>query len=439
MLSSGGQNNRRQANIELLILPQFISALDAARLLHEGAGVFIQGANGEPTELTSAIAEDKVAANGVHFTAVMLPGVNHTDPASLGENASATSFFITPETARSFEEGRTRFIPLSYSGVTRYFEDSDGFDFALIQVSPPDAGGICSLGSSVDFVPSILPKTKILIAEINQAMPFQPGSPAIPLSSIDYAVETDHPQAGFEEPHINEEQNTIGRLTAELIADGSTIETGIGKLPTMVLKTLGEKNDLGIHSGMISEPMADLIENGNVTGVRKNIDTGKVVAGVTLGSPRLHQFVAGRDDILFRPASYTHSPDILKQLDNFVAINSVISIDLFGQINGDTIDGRQVGGQGGLADFMKGAKLAKGGRSIAVLPASAAANTISKIVPKLDIVTCSRSDVDYVVTEHGLADIGYRNLDDRAAALIAIAAPEFRDELKENWKSLRSN
>lgn len=419
-------------------MTQFVSAQKAARLLHKNATVFLQGANGEPTDLTSALAEDDQSGRGIKVTSIMLPGVNHTDPASLGEDASATSFFITPETAKSFESGKTNFIPLSYSGITRYFNDIDGFDFALIQVSPPDGNGNCSLGSSVDFAPIILPKSKIVIAEINQSMASQPGSPSIPLDSIDYAIETDHPQAGFAEPAINEEQNTIGKLVADLVTDGATIETGIGKLPTMVLNALRDKNDLGVHSGMISDAMADLIDKGVVTGNQKNIDKGKVVAGVTLGSPRLHQFVGGREDILFRPASYTHNPDILKQIDNFVAINSVIEIDLFGQINGETIKGRQVGGQGGLADFMRGAKLAKGGRSIVVLPASAARNTISKIVPKLDVVTCARSDVDLVVTEHGVADIRYMNIDDRAAALIAIAAPEFRDGLKDSWKELRN-
>jgi len=408
-----------------------LSALDAARLLPENAAVFIQGANGEPTDLTTAMANDDQSGNGVHFTSIMLPGVNHTDPASLGENADAISFFITPETSVSFKAGKTNFIPLSYSGITRYFDDSDGFDFALIQVSPPDGNGVCSLGSSVDFVPSILPKTKTVIAEINQAMPFISGSPSISLADIDVAVETDHPLAGFEEPSLSEDQGTIGRLVADLIPDGSTIETGIGKLPTMVLNALKNKNDLGVHSGMISDAMADLIDSGVINGTRKQVDISKVVTGVALGSPRLHQFIRGREDILFRPASYTHSPDILKQNDTFVAINSVIEIDLFGQINGETIGGKQVGGQGGLADFMKGAKLAAHGRSIVVLPASAARGAISKIVPKLDVVTCPRSDVDYVVTEHGIADIRYKNLDDRAAALIAIAAPEFRDELNE--------
>jgi len=365
-----------------------------------------------------------------------LPGVNRTDPASLGENSDAVSFFITPETSQSFKAGRTVFLPLSYSGIMRYFADSDGFDFALIQVSPPDAEGNCSLGSSVDFVPTIIPKTKTLIAEINQAMPYQHSSPTIGLDSIHYAVETDHPLVGFDEIVISEEQNTIGRLVAELIADGSTIETGIGQLPTMVLKALHDKNDLGVHSGMVSDAMADLIDCGVINGRQKNVDTGKVVAGVALGSPWLHAFIRDREDIFFRPVSYTHNPDIIKQNDNFIAINSVIEIDLFGQINGETIGGKQVGGPGGLADFMRGAKLAKNGRSIIVLPATVASHTISKIVPKLDVVTCLRSDVDYVVTEYGVADIRYKNLDDRATALIAVAAPEFRDELAENWKRL---
>ncbi|KAB2877607.1 MAG: acetyl-CoA hydrolase/transferase family protein [Pseudorhodoplanes sp.] len=422
------------------IMPAIIELQDFPSLLKPGMTVFVQGAASEPTDLLSALGHSGRAFHGVHFTGVFLPGVNKLDLASLGAGASATYFFVTPENTGSVATGQARFVPLHYSRIPRYFREMAAIDIALIQVAPPDERGQCSLGVSVDFVPGILERAGRVVAEINQSMPSPPGSPTIPFDRIDIAVRTDHPLLSYRQSDASAEVTVVGTAVAALIDDGDVIETGIGKVPTAVLQALGGKRDLGIHSGMISDPVIELMESGVVTGARKSIDQGKVVTGIALGTDRLFNFVRHHPDILFRPVDYTHSVAVLAQIDNFVAINSAIEVDLFGQVNGETLNGRQVSGVGGLVDFMRGARESSGGRSIIALTATGKGGEISRIVPALkpgQTTTTLRVDVDFVVTEHGTADLRYKSVDERAAALMGVAAPRFRQMLEEAWGPLR--
>ncbi len=422
-------------------MPATMELLDFFRLLKPGMTVFVQGAASEPTELLSALAGSGEACDGVHFSGALLPGVNQYDPASFSAGASATYFFVTPENSGSVATGRARFMPLHYSRIPSYFRDVAAIDLALIQVAPPDERGQCSLGVSVDFVPGILKKPDVVVvAEVNQSMPSPPGSPTIPFDRIDFAVPTDHPLIPYGQSAASEEIAAIGTAVAALIHDGDVIETGIGKVPVAVLRALGGKRDLGIHSGMISDPIIELLESGVVTGARKSIDQGKVVTGLALGTDRLFDFVRHRPDILFRPVDYTHNAAVLAQIANFVAVNSAIEVDLFGQVNGETLDGRQISGVGGLVDFMRGARESPGGRSIVALTATGKGGAISRIIPALkpgQAATALRADVDFVVTEHGTADLRYKSIDERADALMGVAAPQFRRMLEEAWRPLR--
>jgi 4-hydroxybutyrate CoA-transferase len=422
-------------------MPATIELQDFPSFLKPGMTVFVQGAASEPTDLLSTLAGVSKACDGVHFTGMFLPGVNRNDPTTLSARASATYFFITPENSGSVASGKARFVPLHYSRIPFYFRDVAAIDMALIQVAPPDERGRCSLGVSVDFVPGILEKAgSVVVAEINQSMPPPLGSPTIPFDRIDIAVRTDHPLIAFDQSAASEEFAVIGAAVAALINDGDVIETGIGKVPTAVLRALGGKRDLGIHSGMISDPIIELMESGIVTGARKSIDQGKVVTGVALGTDRLYDFVGRTPDILFRPVDYTHNVNMLAQIENFVAINSAIEVDLFGQVNGENLNGRQVSGVGGLVDFMRGARESPGGRSIIALTATGKGGTTSRIVPTLQsgqTASTLRADVDFVVTEHGTVDLRYKSVDERAEALIAVAAPRFREMLEQAWRPLR--
>lgn len=421
-------------------MPTTIERQDFPSFLKPGMTVFVQGAASEPTDLLSALADAGETCDGVHFTGMFLPGVNRSDPATFSTGASATYFFVTPENSGSIATGRSRFTPLHYSRIPFYLRDIATIDMALIQVAPPDKRGRCSLGVSVDFVPGVVEKAGLVVAEINQSMPSPPGSPTIPFDRIDIAVYTDHPPIAFDQSEASEEIAVIGAAAAALINDGDVIETGIGKVPTAVLRALGGKRNLGIHSGMISDPIIELMESGIVTGARKSIDHGKVVTGVALGTDRLYDFVGRTPDILFRPVNYTHNVNVLAQIENFVAVNSAIEVDLFGQVNGENLNGRQIGGVGGLVDFMRGARESPGGRSIIALTATGKGGTTSRIVPALQpgqTATTLRVDVDFVVTEHGTADLRYKSVDERAEALIAVAAPRFRERLEQAWRPLR--
>lgn len=421
-------------------MTQKINADAFPGLLRPGMTVFVQGATGEPTTLMAALAEAPEASNAVHYLACLLPGVNRTDPAGFHPNARLTSFFVYPDIEASYEAGKVRFMPLHYSGVYDYLARQDPVDAALIQVAPPDADGNCSLGPSVDFATALIGNARLLIAEVNHAMPSPPGAPTVPYARLDYAVETDRPLIALETGEVSGAVEAVGRHVAGLIEDGDTIQIGIGKLPAAILSQLHDKRNLGLHGGMVADEVADLVDGGSLTGAAKTIDTGVMVCGAALGSRRLYDWVANREDLQFRPASYTHNVSVIAEIDNFVSINSVLELDLTGQANAETVRGRQISGTGGLVDFVRGARMSKNGRSILALQSTAGNGKVSRIEPQLGeaaVVSCLRADIDYVVTEHGVARLRDKSLDERAAALVAIADPRFRKRLTADWEKLR--
>ncbi len=421
-------------------MTKIIPADQVPSLLRPGMKIFLQGASGEPTVLTDAIAAKPDYAAGVHFVAVLVPSVNEVNPAGFHSTAELTTTFVYGDISRSFGLGQVHFAPLHYSGTTELMVNQGPYDAALIQVSPPDKAGMCNLGISVDFIPAILDRTKMVIAEINQQMPAVPNSPKIAFSDIAYAVETDRPLVEMKTGEIPAQVADIGQRVADLIDDGACFQIGIGKLPAAILRKLFDKKDLGVHSGMISDEVMALAKDGIITGARKSIDQGIMVGGVAVGGAELYNWCGSRDDLHFRPASYTHDPRIVSQIDNFVSINSVLEIDLTGQANAEMINGRQVSGSGGLVDFIRSARMGKNGRSVLALTATAGKLNKSKIVPQLAAgatVSGLRADVDYVVTEYGAARLKNLDIDGRAEALIAIAAPDARNDLANAWTDIR--
>jgi 4-hydroxybutyrate CoA-transferase len=224
---------------------------------------------------------------------------------------------------------------------------------------------------------------------------------------------------------------TIGANVAALIRDGDCIQTGIGSIPAAILKALGDRNDLGLHGGLIDDGGMALIRAGNVTGTRKGVDKGLAVTGMALGSTGLYDWLAETPEVVFRGANHTHEVAVIRELDNFVSINSAVEVDLYGQVNAEVAGGRQISGTGGSVDFMRAARASRGGRSIIAMNATARGGTVSRIVPRVELVTALRTDVDLVVTEHGVASLKGQSVAERARRLIAIAAPEFRDGLSD--------
>jgi 4-hydroxybutyrate CoA-transferase len=419
-------------------MPQKIAAERLPDLLRPGMTVFVQGASGEPTSLLQALAAVPEASAGVHYVGCFIPGVNTTDPASFHADARLTSFFVFGDIARSHAAGKVRFLPLHYTDIWAYLAGLQ-IDLALIQVTPPDAGGRCSLGVSVHFVPAVLDRAKVVVAEVNAAMPRPPRSYEIAHERLDHVVETERPLVALATGDLGPDAHRIGTQVAGLVEDGDVIQIGIGKVPAAVLASLGDRRDLGLHGGLVSDEVADLHKAGVLTGARKTRASRTMVCTAALGSARVYGWAGRCPDLRFAPVSQTHDVRVISRINRFVAINSVLSVDLCGQANAEMLGGRQVSGTGGLLDFVRGARLSKGGRSILALP-STAGGKVSRIVPRLgegDVVSCPRADADIVVTEHGAAHLRDRSIDERAEALIAIADPAFRRDLVERWEVLR--
>jgi 4-hydroxybutyrate CoA-transferase len=282
----------------------------------------------------------------------------------------------------------------------------------------------------VDFHDSVLAQGPSVIAQLNPTLVAPAGSPLINPALIDAMFESDESAPALAPANIDEAAQAIGGLVAGLIRDGDCLQTGIGAIPAAILSQLSDKNDLGMHGGLIDDGGMQLIENGNLTGARKALDTHKHVTGMALGSAELMSWLAGRRDVVFRGANHTHEVSAIRQLDGFVSVNSAVEVDLFGQVNAEMAGGRQISGTGGSVDFMRAAKASKGGRSIVAMNATARGGSVSRIVPKVEMVTALRTDVDTVVTEYGVAQIKDLPNQARAEALINIAAPQFRDELR---------
>ena len=419
-------------------MKRWIQADEVAGFLKPGMTVFVAGATAEPREVLAALEHKGEHCAGVHFVSVTIPGMNGFDFSALHPETRSTVFFATPENRASIASGRTEFVPMQYSAIFDYLENELEVDAVLAQL-PPANDGTVSLGVSADFLPAVLDKAGAVLAELNERHPIPADAPTWPADRIDYAIACDRPVPVFPAQKSDEAALAIGRRVAELINDGDCLQIGIGGIPAAVLEALLDRSDLGVHSGLISDGVMTLAEAGNITGRRKKLDRGKIVTCTTLGSEALIEWAGRSQDLAIRPVSHTHDVGVIRQIDNFVSINSAVEVDLFGQVGADMLGGRQWTGPGGAADTMRGAALSSGGRSIVALKATAAGGKKSRIVAALDrgtAATALRTDIDFVVTEYGARRVRHLPVTARAKALIEIAAPEFRDQLLDEWHLL---
>ena len=401
------------------------AALDA---LPKRGRVFIPGCAAEPLPFAKAIAARPEAAAGLTFEGVWIPGVNRTDWAGLHSDARGEAIFLAPEWRDSFTAGRLSFSPLTYTQVWLHLARTR-FDAGVFAIAPPGADGRCSLGVAADFTPAVFENTRFRIGWINPAMPAVRDGPTVPLDAFDLVVEADSPLPGYGAGTIDPVSAAIAARIAGLIPEGATVQTGLGRIGVATLSALADRRGLRLHSGMVTDPLIDLLDHDAVDAV---------TTGVALGSPALHARVADDPRVRFRPVGDTHGIATLAVLPRFVAVNSAISVDLFGQINAEWVDGRQVSGAGGLIDFMRGAWASEGGVPIIALPATTKGDTVSRVVPRLpDPPSIGRADPVVVVTEHGTADLRGLSIEARAQALIAVAAPSHRDRLQADWSAMR--
>jgi acyl-CoA hydrolase len=401
--------------------------IQLGRHIAPGAGIWWSQGSGEPTPLVHALL-DQIEELGPHRAFCGLTWDERLTR-HLPEQLSLVSYGALGELRALSRAGRLEVLPCHYSALPRLFAERRlPADVGFVQVSPPDADGYCSLGVGVDYAADAVEHTPVLIAEINQRMPATVGTPRIPLPRFAAVIETDRPLHEAPVRPADDAELAIAANVAELIEDGDTLQMGVGSLPSAVLDRLTEHEDLGFHSGMISDGVLRLVEKGVLTGAHKEIDPGTIVTGTALGSAELYDRL-DELPVLFRPASYTHAPHILSRLRSLVSINSAIEVDLTGQVGAEVRRGVYIGAVGGQVDFSRAAALT-GARSIITVRAASGAH--SAIVPTLHgggVVTTARSDVDVVVTEHGAAHLRGCDLPERARRLIEVAAPQHREAL----------
>ena len=397
---------------------------EVLKYLHSDQRIYVAGSSNEPTGLLRDLAASELPEN-LEFIQFPLPGLNRTDFTQFNDTASVTTFFMSSALAKG-DAARVNYLPMQMRATYDYL--ATNVDAYLLQVTY-DQEGRLRVGPNVDFHESVLAQNPTVIAQLNPSMVAPAGSPLMNPALIDVLIENDVSAPALAPATIDEAAQEIGRLVARLIRDGDCLQTGIGAIPAAILNQLTDKNDLGMHGGLIDDGGMRLIKQGNLTGTQKAIDTGKHITGMALGSDELMQWLATQRNVVFRGANHTHEVSAIRQLDGFVSVNSAVEVDLFGQVNAEMARGRQISGTGGSVDFMRAAKASKGGRSIVAMNATARGGSVSRIVPKVEMVTALRTDVDTVVTEYGVAQIKDLPNRARAEALIQIAAPQFRDEL----------
>jgi acyl-CoA hydrolase len=401
--------------------------LDLTQWIRPGDGVFWSQACSEPVSLVDQLIEQ---ASQLGNTNVYC---GHTLRDALADPRAAhlriTSHGTLGRLGHVARQRDVHIVPTHYSEIPGLFaRRAVPGDVALVQLAPPDRFGRCSYGMDAGYVADAVRHARVIVAEINEQMPSVAGD-GVALDDLDVLVHTDRPLLTVSQPRSSEDDESIAEHVAALISDGDTIQVGVGGIPDAVLRRLGHLRDLAVHSGLIGDPIIDLVEAGVITGARKPRDRGRLVAGTALGSQRLVGFLSTSQAVDMRAVSYTHRPDVLTQVGRLVAINGAIEVDLTGQVNSEAVNGRWLGAVGGQVDFLRGARAA-GGVGIIALPSLIARSGASRIVSRLSgPVTTARSDVDVVVTEHGTARLSGRDLEQRARALLAVADPRHREQL----------
>jgi acyl-CoA hydrolase len=342
------------------------------------------------------------------------------------------SVFVGPNLRSAVQEGRADYLPVFLSEVPKLFRSGIlPLDVALVQVSPPDRHGFCSLGVSVDASRAAVQTAKTVIAQVNRRMPRTHGDGLIHVDDIDFAVEADDEIPEVHAPPLGDVDRAVGHHCAELVEDGATLQIGIGTIPDATLAALAGHYRLGIHTEMLSEGVVDLVEKGVVTGEMKRVHPGKIVAGFALGTRRLYDFMDDNPLVQMLDIGYVNDPEVIRRNPRVTAINSALEVDITGQVCADSIGERLYSGVGGQMDFIRAAALSDGGKPIIALPSmtsSGRSRIVSQLQPGAGVVT-TRAHVHFVVTEHGIADLFGKNLRQRAEALIAVADPSHRDAL----------
>ena len=406
---------------------------DAMQCIQSNMRVFIHPGCAEPEALVEALMARGPFVKNVEIVHLLTVGrADYISPQMEG-HFRHNAMFIGGNVRQAVNEGRADYTPVFLSQIEDLFESGQmPIDVALLQVSPPDTHGFCSLGVDVSITLTAARQAKFVVAQVNDHMPRTFGDSFIHLSDLDAIVEASRPLCESKPIEITDVHHAIGKHVASLIEDGCTLQLGIGGIPDAVLLELTGHKDLGIHTEMLSDSAVPLIEAGVINGSRKTVHRGKIVTSFVLGSKKFFDFVDNNPEFEFHPSAYTNDPWVISENYKMVAINSALQVDITGQVCADSIGTYFYSGIGGQVDFIRGASRCKGGKPVIAIPSTAKDGKISRIVPMLDPgagVVTSRGSVHYVVTEYGVAYLHGHTIRQRAESLIEIAHPKFRDEL----------
>jgi acyl-CoA hydrolase len=427
-------------NVQEMYNQKLVSPEEAVKVVKSGDVIWAPPASNEPNILFEALAGRMDELEGVVLRQFLSRRSHpYMDP-SCSPHIFIECLFATDKVRPLIRDGYATYVPSNFGDIPRLIRQSERVDVFMITVSPMDEHGYFTFGLGCDYTLAAIEVAKKIIVEVNPNMPRTHGYNNIHISQVDFIVEYDIPIVELPLPEVTEMDKKIASYIVDLIEDGSTIQVGIGGVPAAVCKFLEVKKDLGIHTELISDYLIDLVESGAVNGSKKSMHKGKVVATIVEGTRRLFDYIDNNPIIEMHPVDYTNNPNIIAQQNKMVSINATIEVDLFGQCCSESIGPMIWGGSGGQSDFARGVTMCPDGKGFIVLKSTAKNGTISKIVPTLTpgaSVTTGRNYVDHVVTEYGIVKLRGKSLRERALALISIAHPDFRDQLRYAAKQMK--
>ena len=418
-----------------------MSAADAVRQVEDGDMIIIPTGVGEPPGLLTALSEQRRDFRDVKVAQILaLRKYGYFDQET-AEHVRHLAFFYGGASRPGGQAGWIDFIPSYFSEMPAMIERGQiPADVVFSMASPMDAHGYFALSLAADYTMASIAKARAVVLEVNPNVPFAYGNCHVHISQVTALIESEEPVLEVGLPKIGPVQEAIGKYVAELIDDGATLQIGYGGIPDAVVMQLTHKHDLGVHTEMIGDGILTLIESGAVTNRRKNHNPGKIMATFALGSNKLYRFMDRNPMLEMHPVDVTNDPALAGLNDNMVAINATMQVDMIGQCGSESLGPTPYSGTGGQADFVRAANRSRNGKSFIVLPSTAKDDTISRIVPTLTAgthISTSKNDVNYVVTEYGVAQLRGKSAKQRAQALIDIAHPKFRDELTEQAQQMK--
>jgi acyl-CoA hydrolase len=417
------------------------NAIEAVRAISSGQRVFVHGAAATPNVLLEALVERGPELRDVELIHLHTFGpARYADP-EFAESFRVANLFVGANMRKKLDGGRVDYLPCFLSEIPALFRSGRRpIDVALIHVSPPDAHGYCTLGVSVDVARAAVDMADVIIAQINPRMPRVHGDGFVHVSEIDYAVHVEVDLPEHVSSALSDVEQAIGRHAASLVEDGATLQMGIGAIPDAVLASLTHHRHLGVHTEMWSDGLLTLLESGVVDNSKKKVHPGKTVSGFVMGTRKTYDYIHDNPAVVQLDIAYVNQVGVIARNPRVTAINSALEVDLTGQVCADSLGHKIFSGVGGQMDFIRGASISENGRPIIALP-SRTGRGESRLVPALKAgagVVTTRSHVHWVVTEHGIADLYGRTLDERARALIAIAHPDDRESLDRAWHEIRA-